>query len=79
MRTPANPFLIHLSNYLNDEIESVIEEIQVSKSAFIRQSIIRNLDITRNVEMPLLRRHYEESQDRLFGLISSLNDRKRNL
>ena len=65
MRAHTKPFLLRLPESLSDEIDSVIEESQVSKSAFIRQSILRNLDITRNVEMPLLRRHYQESIDRL--------------
>ena len=65
MRAHTKPFLLRLPDSLNDEIDTVIEESQVSKSAFIRQSILRNFDITRNVEMPLLRRHYQESIDRL--------------
>ena len=51
-------FLLHLPESMMDEIDTITEELNWSKSQFIRQAILRNLDITRNVEMPLIREHY---------------------
>ena len=66
-------FLLHLSDGLLDEIEDIVEELQCSKSQFIRTSIIRNIDITRNVEIPMLRGHYRQSYEKLDHILSRPN------
>ena len=66
-------FLLHLSESLLDEIEDIVEELQCSKSQFIRTSIIRNIDITRNVEIPMLRGHYRQSYEKLDHILSRPN------
>ena len=43
MRTDNRKILICLSRQLLDEIDSVVVEKQVSRSSFIRESLIRNL------------------------------------
>ena len=63
-------FLLHLPECLLDEIEDIVEELQCSKSQFIRTSIIRNIDITRNVEMPMLRERYRQSYTNLNQILS---------
>ena len=66
-------FLLHLSEGLLDEIEDIVEELQCSKSQFIRTAIIRNIDITRNVEVPMLRGHYRQSYEKLDHILSRPN------
>ena len=66
-------FLLHLSEGLMDEIEDIVEELQCSKSQFIRTSIIRNIDITRNVEVPMLRERYRQSYTNLNQILSRPN------
>ena len=66
-------FLLHISEGLLSEIEDIVEELQCSKSQFIRTSIIRNIDITRNVEIPMLRGHYRQSYEKLDHILSRPN------
>ena len=66
-------FLLHISEGLLSEIEDIVEELQCSKSQFIRTSIIRNLDITRNVEIPMLRERYRQSYEKLDHILSRPN------
>jgi metal-responsive CopG/Arc/MetJ family transcriptional regulator len=64
-------FLLRLPESMSNEIDQIAEELYCTKSQFIRQSITRNLDICRNVEMPLLRRHYQETSAKLLRPFSS--------
>lgn len=52
-------FLLRIPISMNEAIDQITEEIYCSKSQFIRQSITRNLDICRNVELPAIRAHYK--------------------
>ena len=53
-------FLLRLPESMMDEIDQIGDETYCTKSHFIRQSIARNLDICRNVEMPAIRAHYKQ-------------------
>jgi metal-responsive CopG/Arc/MetJ family transcriptional regulator len=64
-------FLLRLPESMSNEIDQIVEELYCTKSQFIRQSITRNLDICRNVEMPLLRRRYQETSAKLLRPFSS--------
>ena len=53
-------FLLRLPESMMDEIDLIADETYCTKSAFVRQSISRNLDICRNVELPAIRDHYRK-------------------
>ena len=53
-------FLLRLPESMSDEIAKIAEETYCTKSQFIRQSILRNLDICRTVELPAIRAHYKQ-------------------
>jgi|CXWL01.1.fsa_nt_gi predicted transcriptional regulator len=70
-------FLLRLPEAMSDEIDQIAEELYCTKSAFVRQSISRNLDVCRNVEMPLLRNHHQEATVRQLRVLESVsNERK---
>jgi metal-responsive CopG/Arc/MetJ family transcriptional regulator len=52
--------LLRLPNRLLEETDNLCDEIYSSRSQFIRQSIIRNLDIIRHVEQPAIREFYRK-------------------
>ena len=52
--------LLRLPNRLLEETDNLCDEIFVSRSQFIRQSILRNLDIIRQVEQPAIREFYRK-------------------
>ncbi len=47
-------FLINFNQEQIMQIRQIAKTLQMSASAFIRQSCVRNLDIVRNVELPRL-------------------------
>ena len=53
-------FLLRIPISMNEEIAAICESQYCTKSQFIRQSIARNLDICRNVELPAIRAHYKQ-------------------
>lgn len=63
-------FLLRLPESMSDEVAEICDELHTTKNQFIRQSILRNLDITKNIEMPLLRRHFQESDARLLRIFN---------
>ena len=69
-------FLLHIPESMVFELDEIAEELNCSKSQFIRQSIMRNLDICRNVEMPLLREHSRQVHQ---SLLHNHADRKEDL
>ena len=71
-KKPMKKMLLRMPETMNAEIDAICEELHCGKSQFVRQSILRNLDICRNVEMPLLRRHYAESGARLMRIFHTL-------
>jgi predicted DNA-binding ribbon-helix-helix protein len=48
------------------EIDTLAEEIYINRSSFIRQACSRHIDITRNVELPAIRAHYQQRLPKLF-------------
>jgi metal-responsive CopG/Arc/MetJ family transcriptional regulator len=50
--------LIRLPESLLTALDQTADETYTNRSALIRQSIVRNLDIIRNVELPAIRNHY---------------------
>lgn len=66
-------FLLRLPEALMDEVAEVAEECHTSKSAFIRQSLQRNISLTRDVEMPLLRRYHTETTLRVLNAVESMS------
>jgi metal-responsive CopG/Arc/MetJ family transcriptional regulator len=52
--------LLRLPPRLLEETDSLCDEIYVSRSQFIRTSILRNIDIIRNVEQPAIREFYRK-------------------
>ena len=66
-------FLLRLPEALMDEVAEVSESQFCTKSAFIRQSLQRNISLTRDVEMPLLRRHHQETTLRMLKVAESIS------
>lgn len=62
--------MLRLPESLLAAIDHISEETYQSRSSFIRQSIVRNLDLVRNVEMPLIREHYRQSHEHLKRIMS---------
>ena len=52
--------LLRLPTRLLEETDSLCDEIYSSRSQFIRQSIIRNIDIIRQVEQAAIREHFRK-------------------
>lgn len=77
-KKPMKKILLRVYQSMNDEIEAICAELHCGKSQFIRQAILRNMDICRNVEMPLLRHHYAESVTRLMRIIHGLEPNEEN-
>ncbi|MDZ4733519.1 MAG: hypothetical protein SGJ16_08025 [Nitrospirota bacterium] len=74
---PMTTFLLRLPEALMDEVSEISSDCHTSKSAFIRQSLQRNISLTRDVEMPLLRRHHQETTLRMLRVAESIQkDRK---
>ena len=71
-KKPMKKILLRVHESLNDEIDAICEELHCGKSQFIRQAILRHLDICRNVEMPLLRKHYADTGARLLRIFHTL-------
>ena len=67
---PMKTFLLRLPESMMDEIALIAGETYCTKSQFIRQSILRNLEISR-MEMQLLRNHYRESDLRLLRVFEA--------
>jgi hypothetical protein len=55
---------------MRNDIDLIAEKTYTTKSNFIRQSILRNLEITK-MEMALLKSHYKENDLRLLRVIES--------
>jgi predicted transcriptional regulator len=53
-------FLLRLPESMSDEIDQIADETYCTKSQFIRQSITRNLDVCRYVEIPAIRAFYKQ-------------------
>nr|WP_281721644.1 ribbon-helix-helix domain-containing protein [Nitrosomonas nitrosa] len=49
--------LLRIPESLLADLDQLAEEIYTNRSALIRQSIVRNLDILRHVELPYIREH----------------------
>ena len=52
--------LLRLPNRLLEETDRLCDEIYSSRSQFIRQSILRNIDIIRLCEKPAIREFYRK-------------------
>lgn len=50
--------LLRIPESLLAELDQTADEIYTNRSALIRQSIARNLDIIRHVELPAIRAHF---------------------
>lgn len=66
-------FLLRLPESLMDEVAEVSEMCHTTKSAFIRQSLQKNISLTRDVEMPLLRQYHTETTLRLLRVAESVS------
>lgn len=74
---PMTTFLLRIPISMNEELDAIVSDLWCTKSHFIRQSISRNLDVVRNIEMPLLRRHHQEIIAKQVKVLTSIsNDRK---
>jgi 3-methyladenine DNA glycosylase AlkC len=70
-------FLLRMPEPMSDEVAAICEELHCGKSQFVRQSITRNLDVCRNVEMQLLRNHHREATVRQLRVLTAVsNERK---
>lgn len=52
------PFLLRIPISMSDAIDQIVDETYCTKSQFIRQSILRNIDIIRQVERPAIMEQY---------------------
>ncbi len=77
MMNAMKSFLLRLPEAMNEELDAIASDLYCTKSAFVRQSISRNLDVCRNVEMPLLRNHHQEATVRQLRVLTAVsNERK---
>jgi len=53
-------FLLRMPESMSDEVAAICEELHCGKSQFVRQAIMRNLDIIRQVERPAIREFYRK-------------------
>ena len=67
---PMKTFLLRLPQSMMDEIALIAGETFSTKSQFVRQSILRNLEISK-MEMTLLRTHYKKSDLRLLRVFEA--------
>ena len=67
---PMKTFLLRLPQSMMDEINLIAGETYTTKSQFIRQSILRNLEISK-MEMALLRNHYKTEDLRLLRVFEA--------
>ena len=70
---PMTTFLLRLPESLMEEVAEVSESQFCTKSAFIRQSLQMNISLTRDVTMPLLRRHHQETTLRMLKVAESIS------
>jgi hypothetical protein len=70
---PMSTFLLRLPESLMTEVAEVSESQFCTKSAFIRQSLQRNISLTRDVEMPLLRQYHTETTLRMLKVAESIS------
>lgn len=70
--------LLRLPESMNDEVTTICDELHCTKSQFIRQSITRNLDVVRNVEVPLLRRYHTETTLRALNVTNSVSQERKD-
>lgn len=63
-------FLLRLPESMKNEIDLIADRTHTTKSNFIRQSILRNLEMTK-MEMTLLKNHYKENDLRLLRVMES--------
>lgn len=52
--------LIRIPEALLLDIDKLVTETRTNRSVFVRQSVVRNIDIIRNVEIPAIREHYRK-------------------
>jgi metal-responsive CopG/Arc/MetJ family transcriptional regulator len=52
--------LLRLPTRLLEETDNLCDEIYSSRSQFIRQSILRNIDIIRHIEQPAIREQFRK-------------------
>lgn len=57
---PMTTFLLRIPQTVMDQVNELCHQCHVSKSAFLRQSVLRNLDIHKNVKMPAVREHFRQ-------------------
>ncbi len=53
-------FLFHLEPDLLEALTEIAHETHTSKGNFIRQSLRRNIDLAKHVELPLLRSYHQQ-------------------
>ena len=69
--------LLRIPISMNEELDAIASDLWCSKSSFIRQSILRNLDLVKNIEMPLLRQYQTETTLRMLQVAESLSKNHR--
>lgn len=60
MMNAMKTFLLRMPESMSDEVAAICEELHCQKSQFVRQAIMRNLDIIRQVEQPAIREFYRK-------------------
>ena len=75
---PMTTFLLRLPESLMDAVSEISSDCHTSKSAFIRQSLQRNISLTRDVEMPLLRQYHTETTQRLLRVAESISKNRKD-
>lgn len=72
--TAMKPFLVRIPVSMNKEIDAICDSQYCTKSAFIRQSIRRNIEITLHVETPLLQNHHREAIAKQLKVLTSISN-----
>ena len=78
MMNAMKSFLLRIPESMSNEVAAICEELHCGKSQFVRQSIMRNLDVCRNVEMPLLRNHHREATVRQLRVLEAVSNERKN-
>lgn len=74
---PMTTFLLRISIPMNEELDAIVTDLWCTKSHFIRQSIQRNLDVVRTVEMPLLRQYHREVTAKQLKVLTSISKERK--
>ena len=67
-------FLLRLPESMMEQVALIANETYTTKTQFLRNSVLRNLEISR-MEMQLLRNYYKDNDTRLMRIFESTSNK----